>query len=100
MTSYVFRKFIQIFVGIPFHLTDTQCGLKIYKKEIAHELYMECITQGFLFDIEIILRASKKGFRIQEFPIEWTSDPDSRLTLFKTVFSIFPEMRKIKKFSG
>lgn len=100
MASYMFRKFIQIFVGIPVHLTDTQCGLKIYRKEIAHELYRECITQGFIFDIEIILRAYKKGYRIQEFPIEWTSDPDSRLALFTTLFSIFPEIQKIKKILG
>lgn len=100
IASYIFRKFIKIFVGIPYNLTDTQCGLKIYRKEIAHELYMECITQGFIFDIEIILRAQKRRYRIKEFPIEWTSDPDSRLSLFTTLFSIFPEIRKVKKVIG
>lgn len=97
LASFFFRKFIQMYVDIPSHLTDTQCGLKIYRKEIAHELYKECMTQGFMFDIEIILRAQKKGYRIKEFPVEWTSDPDSRLSLFRTLFSIFPEIRKIKE---
>ena len=100
LASIIFRKFIKLFFKIPLNLTDTQCGLKIYRKEIAHELYHESITKGFLFDIEIILRACKKGYRIKEFPIEWTSDPDSRLSLLKTLFSVFPEIRKINKLLG
>jgi len=97
IASYIFRKFIQMYTGIPSHLTDTQCGLKIYRKETGHELYGECLSQGFMFDIEIILRAQKKGYRMQEFPVEWTSDPDSRVPFFKTLFLIFPEIRKIKR---
>jgi dolichyl-phosphate beta-glucosyltransferase len=97
ISSFLFRKFIDVIINIPFHLTDTQCGLKIYRKEVAHQLYFECITEGFLFDIEIILRANKKGYRIKEFPIEWSSDPDSRLSPLKTMFTLLQEIHRIKK---
>ncbi|GAF70188.1 unnamed protein product, partial [marine sediment metagenome] len=33
----------------------------------------------YLFDLEILLRALKLGYRIEEFPVEWSCDPDSRL---------------------
>jgi dolichyl-phosphate beta-glucosyltransferase len=97
LVSFLFRKYIRILSRIPKNLTDTQCGLKIYRKETAHELYAACITDGFLFDVEIILRAREKGYRILEFPIEWTSDPDSRLSVSRTFLSIFSEMRTIRK---
>ncbi len=97
LVSYLFRKFIRLLGRIPGNLTDTQCGLKIYPKEIAHELYAASITEGFLFDIEIILRAREKGYRIMEFPIEWTSDPDSRLSVWHTFPRIFFELRAIRK---
>jgi hypothetical protein len=71
--------------------------LKIYRKEIAHELYAACISDGFLFDVEIILRAREKGYRIMEFPIEWTSDPDSRLSVSRTFLNIPSELRTIRK---
>lgn len=100
LSSYIFRRCIDFFMNIPYQLTDTQCGLKIYRKEIAHALYNECSTDGFLFDIEIILRAHKKGYRILEFPIDWSSDPDSRLSFFKTLFTIFPEIRRLRKNLG
>ncbi|MFC1555210.1 glycosyltransferase, partial [candidate division KSB1 bacterium] len=72
---WVFIKWL----GVSSELTDTQCGFKIYKGNVARELYGECLTDGFLFDVEIILRAQKHGYRIKEFPVEWTADPDSRL---------------------
>jgi len=100
MVSFLFRKFIHLLSRIPGNLTDTQCGLKIYPKEIAHELYAACITDGFLFDIEIILRSREKGYRIMEFPIEWTSDPDSRLSVRATFLRIFFELRMIRKALG
>jgi hypothetical protein len=97
LVSFLFRKSIHGLGRIPGHLTDTQCGLKIYPKKIAHELYAACITDGFLFDIEIILRSREKGYRILEFPIEWTSDPDSRLLVRATFPKIFSELRMIRK---
>jgi dolichyl-phosphate beta-glucosyltransferase len=97
LVSFLFRKYIRILSPIPGDLTDTQCGLKIYRKESAHDLYGACITDGFLFDVEIILRAREKGYRIREFPIEWTSDPDSRLSVSRTLLSMFSELRSIRK---
>ena len=97
IASYLFRKYIRFYGRIPEYLRDTQCGLKIYKKQVAHELYSECITDGFMFDIEIILRALKKEYCICEFPVEWSSDPDSRLSLRRTFFKMFTELRTIRK---
>jgi dolichyl-phosphate beta-glucosyltransferase len=97
LVSFLFRKYIRVLSRIPRNLTDTQCGLKIYPKAIAHELYAACITDGFLFDIEIILRAREKGYRILEFPIDWTSDPDSRLSVRGIFPRIFSELRTIRK---
>ena len=97
LLSYSFRKFLQSWVKVPFNLTDTQCGLKIYERAIAQELYQKCITRGFMFDIEIILRAEKAGYTIKEFPITWAADLDSRLLISKTFFEMMRELRKIKK---
>lgn len=95
--SFLFRKFVRLYMNIPDHLTDTQCGLKIYQKDAAHRLYDLCFTRGFIFDIEIILRARQEGFTIQEFPVRWSSDPDSRLFIFRSFPGIFRELGRIKR---
>ncbi len=97
LMSYAFRMFIRLWAKIPYNLTDTQCGLKIYKGEVALELYRQCITEGFMFDVEIILRAAKAGYKIEEFPISWTADLDSRLSVTTTFFQMLSELVRIKK---
>jgi dolichyl-phosphate beta-glucosyltransferase len=82
---------------IPAEFTDTQCGFKIYKGDVARHLYGECITDGFTFDIEIIMRAQKEGYLIKEFPIDWTCDPDSRLSPTRNSFQVLRELLKIRK---
>jgi glycosyltransferase involved in cell wall biosynthesis len=95
--SLLFRKLVHRYMNIPRHLTDTQCGLKIYKKDLGQRLYQLCFTRGFMFDIEIILRAKQENILICEFPVRWSSDPDTRLSLFRSIPEIWKELRKIKR---
>jgi dolichyl-phosphate beta-glucosyltransferase len=78
-------------------LTDTQCGFKIYKGDIARNLYNSCITDGFMFDVEIVIRAIKQGYRIKEFPVDWTCDRDSRLSPLRTSWHVLSELIRIKR---
>lgn len=95
--SFLFLKFIRFYMNVPEHLTDTQCGLKMYRKDVAHVLFKQCQTDGFLFDIEVILLAGHNGYRIKEFPIKWTSDRDSRLKILTAFFRSIKEIKSIKR---
>jgi dolichyl-phosphate beta-glucosyltransferase len=95
--SRLFKSTVQTILRVPRGLTDTQCGFKIYKGDVARELYDECITDGFMFDIEIILRAVKKGYRISEFPVEWACDPDSRLSVTRTPWPVLSELHRLRR---
>ncbi len=94
--SGLFRFFIVKVTKVPAQLTDTQCGFKIYRGDVARYLYGECISDGFMFDIEIILRAMKQGYKIKEFPVYWTCDRDSRLSPAKSIRRILGELLKIR----
>ena len=95
--SAIFRWFAIRIMKIPVELTDTQCGFKIYRGDVARLLYGQCITDGFMFDIEIIRRAINQHYRIAEFPIDWTCDPDSRLSPTRSFWRILSELLKIRK---
>ncbi|TVR70763.1 MAG: hypothetical protein EA408_10575, partial [Marinilabiliales bacterium] len=97
VVSLFFRKFVKVYAGLPGYLTDTQCGLKLYRGDIAKELYDECRTDGFLFDVAIILRAIAKGYAIKEFPVEWRPDPDTRLRMPPLLLKIIPDLNRIKR---
>jgi dolichyl-phosphate beta-glucosyltransferase len=95
--SVIFHWFVIRAMKIPAQLTDTQCGFKIYRGDVARLLYGQCVTDGFMFDIEIIRRAINQHYRIAEFPIDWTCDPDSRLSPTRSFWLILSELLKIRK---
>jgi dolichyl-phosphate beta-glucosyltransferase len=97
ISARLFRWLAKKWMRIPAVLTDTQCGFKLYRGDVARRLYSQCISDGFMFDVEIILRAQRQGYRIKEFPIEWTCDPDSRLSLVSTSWFVFREFAAIKQ---
>lgn len=81
ISAWLFSHLFIRFLGLFGHLSDTQAGLKIYQGKAGRMLYQACASDGFLFDAEIIIRAERAGLRICEFPVTWSSDPDSRLRL-------------------
>ena len=95
--SRLFHGLVLRYMRIPPHLTDTQCGFKLYRGEVARQLYAECTTDGFMFDIEIILRALQHGFRIVEFPVEWTCDRDSRLGVRRNAHPILKDLIRLRR---
>ncbi len=97
MCSWFFRYFIILWMEIPAVLSDTQCGFKMYRGDTGRKLYGECVSDGFMFDVEIILRALEHGYKIEEFGIEWTCDRDSRLRPTRSVWRILTELFKIKR---
>jgi dolichyl-phosphate beta-glucosyltransferase len=95
--SFLFRRFVKIFAGLPRHITDSQCGFKIYRQEVGHQLSAQCQTSGFMFDVEVILLARKLGFTLREIPVRWTMDPDSRINLRRNLGKMMKELWGIKK---
>jgi dolichyl-phosphate beta-glucosyltransferase len=95
--SWGFRRAVLMYMSLPGHLTDTQCGFKAYRGDVARELYGQCRTDGFMFDLEILMRARKKDYRVMEFPVHWACDPDSRLKPSKILGSTISELRAVKR---
>jgi dolichyl-phosphate beta-glucosyltransferase len=97
LLSRAFKATVRTILRVPRDLTDTQCGYKVYRGDVARDLYGQCITDGFMFDIEVILRAVRQGYRIGEFPVEWACDLDSRLSVTRTPWPVLRELRALKR---
>jgi len=79
------------------NLADTQCGFKVYRGDVARELYAQSSIDGFVFDIEVILLAMSSGYTIREFGVNWTCDPDSRLKPAHEAIRIFIDLVRLKR---
>ena len=75
-----FHVFMQTVVGLP-GIHDSQCGFKFFQREVAQRLFQAQKIDGYMFDVEILALARKFGYRMQEVPIRWRDDGDTRLNL-------------------
>jgi dolichyl-phosphate beta-glucosyltransferase len=100
ISSALFRFVLRLLLPVPSELTDTQCGFKVYRGDVARTLSRECVADGFLFDVEMLLRAERHGFKVREFPIEWSCDRDSRLTFRGSSWPIVQEIFAIRRALG
>jgi glycosyltransferase involved in cell wall biosynthesis len=65
-------------------VTDSQCGFKAIRSDIARRILPEIADDGWFFDSELLVLAEHNGLRIHEVPVDWRDDPDSRVHLFRT----------------
>lgn len=60
---------------------DTQCGFKMFSREVAESLFSKQTIDGFNFDVEVLYLARKSGVKSIEVPVNWRSMPGSKVNL-------------------
>lgn len=78
-------------------LRDTQCGLKVFRCDVAREAFSCQTIDGWLFDCEVLAIADRLGFRIKEVGVVWRDDRDSRVKVLPEVFSALPTLLRIRR---
>jgi dolichyl-phosphate beta-glucosyltransferase len=78
--SVGFHYFMQTVVGLP-GISDSQCGFKFFRSDVARELFTRQKVDGYMFDVEILYLCRGLGYQVHEVPIRWRDDADSRLDL-------------------
>jgi glycosyltransferase involved in cell wall biosynthesis len=82
LASRIFNILIvRLLFGLNIH--DSQCGCKAMKREAALYLAKNTKSNGFEFDVEMLWRAKKKGYKILEVPIVWSHNKPSTFSLKK-----------------
>jgi hypothetical protein len=77
-------------------VADTQCGLKCFARQAAHELFSRQTIDGFGFDVEILFLARKLGYAIVEVPIDWHHVVGSRVDPLRDSVRMFMDVWRIR----
>lgn len=95
MMGRTFNKIVQR-LSVP-GISDTQCGFKAFRGDVARKLFALQHIEGFAFDVEVLYLARKFGYRIVEVPIRWVNSPDSRVSGLKHSWHMLAEVLSIRK---
>lgn len=68
LLSYFANAYTRIITGLP--LRDATGGFKCFRRQVLETIDLDAVqSSGYSFQIEISLRAWKKGFKLKEIPI-------------------------------
>jgi dolichyl-phosphate beta-glucosyltransferase len=63
--------------------SDTQCGIKGFRKETAGQIFPLLAVDGFSFDIEILFVALRKKYLIRKIPVRARKQSSSNVRVFQ-----------------
>lgn len=79
---------------------DTQCGFKCVRGEAAKEIFPRQTLTGFSFDVEMLTVAKRLGYRIEEVPIPWHHDADTRVRALSDTFRMVRDVLVVRRNRG
>ncbi len=60
-------------------IRDTQAGFKGFQSKTGKELFNGLKTKGYLFDLEILLKAKRAGYSIEKVYVDWYDRAGSKV---------------------
>jgi glycosyltransferase involved in cell wall biosynthesis len=77
LTSLGFATVMRGLFGLPYR--DTQCGAKVVSREVVQRAVPLLSSRDFLFDVDLLLVASRLGFTVLEVPTVWVDQAGSKV---------------------
>jgi len=72
-----------------FNYRDTQCGAKLFKRELIEKIYPEIGSSEWGFDVELLFYAKKEKAKIKSIPTRWHDEIGSAINIKRTPITMF-----------
>ena len=84
--SRVYNTLVRLFLRSS--MRDHQCGFKAFDRDALFSLLDEVGDNHWFWDTEVLVRAQRAGYRVAEFPVDWTPKGDTKVDLVRDVFGM------------
>jgi len=93
LSSAIFTFMVRRVVGIDFR--DTQCGYKGYRADVGRRIFERLEVTSFAFDVEVIVRALRSGYRVRRQPLHLVHNEDTSVRLSRHAPQMIADMARI-----
>ncbi len=77
-------------------ISDTQCGFKLFRGDVARDLFRQARIERFAWDVEILYLARKQGLAIAEVPVLWFNSPESKVRVVRDAVQTLWDVLRIR----
>jgi dolichyl-phosphate beta-glucosyltransferase len=90
-----FNALVRWLAGI--EIRDTQCGFKGFRQVASRAIFERQKTDGFSFDVEVLLLAKALGFGVKEIPVHWSNSPDSKVRVVSDSLKMLGDVAVVRR---
>jgi dolichyl-phosphate beta-glucosyltransferase len=80
-------------------ISDTQCGCKLFTAAAAADLFPRLRLTGYAFDVELLLAAQRRDYRIAEVPVNWSHRDGSQVRVLRDGLRMALDVIRIRTYS-
>ncbi len=93
VASFVFGRFVSAVLGTA--IEDSQCGLKLMRRDVA-DAFAETLTiDRFAFDVEMLLLARSWGLRVERLPVSMIHMAPSSVQLTRDALDMARDVARL-----
>ncbi|HEY3396541.1 MAG TPA: dolichyl-phosphate beta-glucosyltransferase [Armatimonadota bacterium] len=78
-------------------IADSQCGFKFFRREVARDLFSRLQLLGWAFDAELLYLALRLGYKIEQIPVRWINDPDTKVNMLVAGPQMLRDILRIRR---
>lgn len=78
-------------------VVDSQCGFKVFRRDVAHRVFELVRIQGGMFDVEIFTIMHRLGVDVHYQPVHWKNKPGSRINILRCMVFDIVDMIAIRR---
>jgi len=93
-----FNAFVRL-IAVP-GIRDTQCGFKLFRGDVARDLFRRARIDRFAYDVEILYLARREGIAIAEVPVLWFNSPESKVSVVRDSLRMLRDLVRIRWIHG
>ncbi len=93
MATFAFREVVRRMVS--HEVTDTQCGLKLFRRRAALEVFARETIDGFAFDAEVVMLTHRLGLPFRRVPVTLVNEFSSTLSLRRNALPMLLDVMRV-----
>ncbi len=93
--SRLYRWVLRRFFGLT--LSDSQSGIKGFRRPAARAIFSHCQTDRFAFDLEAILIGQRLGYNVKEMPVRVLENGKGKMHLLRDSLQMLRDLCRIRR---
>jgi glycosyltransferase involved in cell wall biosynthesis len=96
IASRCFNGLVRLLFGLK--LTDTQCGAKLFRREVILPVLHNLGVTSWAFDVDMLFQTRRLGASIREIPTVWHDVAGSKIEIGRSSVSMIVALIRLRMF--